>query len=84
MESTTLADLRPGKCAVITGFADENVPLKLLEMGLLPDNEVCVKGWAPLKDPIHIVVAGYEIALRKDEAKFVLVVPVNIEAQLEI
>ncbi len=68
-----LSDLKPGQSAVITGFNEEEVPLKMLEMGLLPGNKVLVKRISPLGDPIHIRVVGFDLALRKEEAALVKV-----------
>lgn len=65
--------VNPGRSARITGYDEDSIPLKLLEMGLLPGNIVVVKRIAPLKDPIHITVSGYDLALRKNEASHILV-----------
>lgn len=69
----TLADIKPGFIAMISGFDEDRIPLKMLEMGLLPGNEVLVKRYSPFGDPMHIRVAGFDMALRKDEAEFVLI-----------
>ena len=47
------------------------VPLRLLEMGLLPEAEVFVVRRAPLGDPIEIEVMGYRLVLRASEARHV-------------
>ena len=36
----TIADLKKGEKGIITDSSSENIPLKLLEMGCLPGNEV--------------------------------------------
>ncbi len=74
-----LSQLKPGQSAIIEGFDEEKVPLKILEMGLLPGNKVLVKRISPLGDPIHIRVVGFDLALRKEEAAFVKVGPVITE-----
>ena len=66
-----LSHIKPGNRVYITGYSENEVPLKLLEMGLLPGNEIFVKRLAPLLDPMHIEVAGYELALRKEEAALI-------------
>jgi len=68
-----LSEIKAGKRVLILGFAHDDIPLKMLEMGLLPGNEIFVKRFAPLGDPMHIEVSGYDLALRKDEAKQILV-----------
>ncbi len=42
--------------------------LKLMEMGCVPGELVKVEQIAPLGDPISITVAGYSLSLRLDEA----------------
>ena len=67
----TLANLKPGDSAIVSGFKDSDVSLKLMEMGCLPGEIVKVIGVAPLGDPISIKVSGYILSLRKKEAGFV-------------
>ncbi len=71
LQPLLLSEIKPGKRVLIIGFVHDSVPLKMLEMGLLPGNEVFVKRFAPMQDPIHLEVAGYDLALRHDEAKLI-------------
>lgn len=64
----SVADLKPGEKGIITGFNDEILSLKLLEMGCLPGTEVTMNFIAPLGDPIAIHISGYNLSLRLDEA----------------
>lgn len=41
---------------------------RLLEMGLLKGVDVYVEKYAPLKDPIELIVKGYHVSLRVEEA----------------
>lgn len=41
---------------------------RLISMGLLPGTEFTVTRIAPLGDPIEIMVRGFALSLRKDEA----------------
>ncbi|MFW5761661.1 MAG: FeoA family protein [Cyclobacteriaceae bacterium] len=52
---------------------DEQMSLKLLEMGCLPGTEISVNFVAPLGDPISIDVAGYNLSLRLNEAATITV-----------
>lgn len=72
---TTLADLKPGSKAVVTGFVEADVPGRLLEMGLLPGTPVEVVRLAPLGDPLDVRVRGYHLSLRRHEARLVAVEP---------
>jgi hypothetical protein len=38
-----LSELKPGQSAVIEGFDEDKVPIKILEMGLLNFNKFLVK-----------------------------------------
>jgi Fe2+ transport system protein FeoA len=41
---------------------------RLLEMGFFRGTEVYVEKYAPLKDPIELILKGYHVSLRVDEA----------------
>ena len=71
--SRTLSSLKKGERAIISSFTDEELQLKLMEMGCLPGEEVVVERLAPLGDPMAIRVAGYTLSIRLDEAEAVLV-----------
>ena len=66
--SITVADLRPGQKGIIKEFSDDLLPIKLLELGCLPGNQIELVQIAPLKDPIYINVNGSHIAIRKSTA----------------
>jgi len=72
-KTKSLSEVRKGEQAIIEAFDEENMPVKMLEMGLLPGNIVTVKQIAILNGPLHIEVGGYDLALRKDEASHVIV-----------
>ena len=65
----TLAVGGRGRIASVGGAGP--VPLRLLEMGLLPEAEVLLVRRAPLGDPIEIEVMGYRLVLRASEARHV-------------
>lgn len=60
--------MKKGQKAIITGFNIDAIPLKLLEMGCLPGNEVELLQVAPLGDPIYINVNDSHVAIRKETA----------------
>lgn len=76
MEERTLADLREGDEAVIAGIAGEG-PFKrrLVEMGFRRGEAVRIVKYAPLRDPIQILVKGYNLSLRIEEARQITVRP---------
>lgn len=70
---TTLAHLKRGERGVITNVSSEEIPLKLLEMGCLPGNEVELLQIAPLLDPIYLKINGSRVAIRKATAKQIII-----------
>jgi ferrous iron transport protein A len=68
-----LSSLGVGQKAIIVSLEDEELVLKLMEMGFLPGEEVIVEQIAPLGDPISVMVAGYQVSLRISESDAILV-----------
>jgi len=64
----TLADLKHGERGIIKEFSEENIPLKLLEMGCLPGNEVEMLQMAPFRDPMYLNINGSHLAIRREIA----------------
>jgi len=80
--SKSVADLKLGEKGTICCFGDEEMSLKLLEMGCLPGEKVKLCNIAPFGDPIAIEVSGYLLSLRKEEAATILV-KINPENTVE-
>ena len=68
-----LSEIGVGKTVVIRSFLNDEIFLKLMEMGCIPGESVKVEKIAPFRDPISICVAGYRLSLRLDEAEHILV-----------
>jgi len=64
----TIVDLKRGQKGIIRESNGELLPIKLLELGCLPGNEVELVQVAPFNDPIYINVNGSHIAIRKSTA----------------
>jgi ferrous iron transport protein A len=77
----TVADLRRGQKGIIKDFEAEVLPIKLLELGCLPGNEVELLQVAPLKDPIYINVNGSHIAIRRSVARQIELIVVEDSVQ---
>ena len=71
--TTKLSQLKPGQRAIIKHFNNQEIHLKLMEMGCLPGEEITVEQKAPLGDPVSISVAGYILSLRIAEADEIIV-----------
>lgn len=68
-----LSELDSGRRARILSFEDNDLFLKLMEMGCVPGELVRIDQIAPLGDPISISVAGYSLSLRLNEAENIFV-----------
>lgn len=68
-----LSELKPGQEAVIKEFQNNDIFLKLMEMGCVPGESILMEQVAPLGDPISVNVAGYHLSLRINEAENILV-----------
>ncbi len=68
-----LSDVGLGKKVVIRSFLNDDIFLKLMEMGCVPGEEILIEKIAPFRDPISVLVAGYKLSLRLDEAEHILV-----------
>ena len=68
----TLNVLKPGECGTVsTLHGTGSIHQRLLEMGILEGSTVEVIRFAPLGDPMEILVQGYHLLLRKSEAALV-------------
>jgi ferrous iron transport protein A len=68
-----LSELRPGQQGIILEFQNEEIFLKLMEMGCVPGENILLEQVAPLGDPISVRVSGYHLSLRLNEADHILV-----------
>ena len=65
---TTIAALKKGETGIIRDVQLDQIPLKLLEMGCLPGNEVTLVQTAPFNDPLYLNINGSHLAIRKEVA----------------
>lgn len=64
-----LHQLKKGEKAVIKDFDIQIIPLKLVELGCLPGNEVELLQIAPLGCPYYFIINDTRVAIRKETAK---------------
>lgn len=69
----TLDQLKKNQRAKIVEIDTDLLPLKLIEMGCLPGNEVHLEQIAPLKDPMYLVIDGCHLAIRKETAQYITI-----------
>lgn len=71
-----LHELAKGGCArIVRIVGEDDLSVRLLEMGLTPGTAVSFRGAAPLGDPLEFEVRGYRLSLRQVEAARVEVEP---------
>jgi ferrous iron transport protein A len=68
-----LSQIKQGRTVKIVSFENNELFLKLMEMGCLPGEKVRIEQVAPLGDPISIAVSGYNLSLRLNEAHSIFV-----------
>ena len=66
---TSLRELPIGKTATIRSVGGEGALRQhFLDMGLIPKGEVTMVKYAPMGDPMELVLRGYRLTLRKEDA----------------
>jgi ferrous iron transport protein A len=68
-----LSELKPGQEGIIKEFNNNQIFLKLMEMGCVPGEKILLEQVAPLGDPISVNVSGYHLSLRLNEAENIMV-----------
>jgi Fe2+ transport system protein FeoA len=72
-----LHELKPFTKGVVKSIGGgAGLKRKLLDMGLVPGSAIEVLRVAPFGDPVEVKVKGYNLSLRKEEAR-----QVNVEAE---
>lgn len=74
-----ITQLQIGQKGIIEDFDIDKVPLKLLEMGCLPGNEVQLLQVAPFGDPLYLIVNDSHLAVRVETARNIIVTIPNSE-----
>ena len=75
----TLANAGPGAtCRILKVGGEGELRRRLLDMGLTPNTQVLVRKVAPMGDPIELYLRSYELTIRKDDAKKILVEEVSL------
>lgn len=75
-----LSDLHTGERGIVVKHhSDKAFRKRLLEMGFIPGEEISVVKNAPLLDPVEYRILGYDLTLRREEAKSIEVIPVGAD-----
>ena len=69
----TLEQVKIGETGLIKKVEGEGrLRRRLFDMGVTPGASVYLRKVAPLGDPLEITIRGYELSLRKEEAKLII------------
>jgi Fe2+ transport system protein FeoA len=61
--------MKEGQSATIVRVGGNGIlRRRILEMGILKGTEVYIEKYAPLRDPLELIVKGYHVSLRVEEA----------------
>ena len=68
----TLHDVSVGETVIVKAIRGEGaVKRRIMDMGITKNVEIYVRKVAPLGDPVEVTVRGYELSIRKEDAKMV-------------
>ncbi|MEG0776941.1 MAG: FeoA family protein, partial [Raoultibacter sp.] len=68
----TLRDVKTGDCVSVIKLHGEGATRRrIMDMGVTKGSSISVRKVAPLGDPIEITVRGYELSIRKEDARMV-------------
>ena len=69
----TLRDAKVGETVVVEKIQGSGaVKRRIMDMGITRGVEIYIRKIAPLGDPVEVMVRGYELSLRKEDAKMIV------------
>lgn len=70
----TLGEAKVGNTVVVTRIeGDSAYKRRIMDMGITKGSRLYIRRVAPLGDPVEITVRGYELSIRKKDARCVQV-----------
>ena len=70
----SLFDLKPGEKAFVDSLkGNDKLVKRLMALGCIEGTEVTLKTSAPLGDPVVINFRGFDLAIRKNDARNIIV-----------
>ena len=70
----SLAQIKKGKTVIVEDLSCQGIRRqRLTDLGIFRGTRIIVKGFAPLGDPMIIEVNDCEMAIRKNDAKSIIV-----------
>ena len=78
----TLKNARVGDTVKVLKVEGEGpIRRRIMDLGITKGVEIYVRKVAPLGDPFELTVRGYELSVRKDDAKMVIVEKTSSESE---
>lgn len=75
----TINELKIGQSGTVTTVGGSGALRQhFLDMGIIPGTDVTLIKYAPMGDPMELRVKGYELTLRKDDAKKIKIIPTQV------
>lgn len=68
-----VTDLKQGQKARIVDIPPEDIPLKLMEMGCLPGNEISLVQETHSQAPMYLNISDSRLAIRRDTAELITI-----------
>ena len=69
-----LSEAKVGKTVTVAKIeGDGAYKRRIMDMGITKGTELSIRKVAPLGDPVEITVRGYELTVRKNDAKCILI-----------
>lgn len=69
-----LSELKPGEKGRVRKIEITGpVKRRIMDMGITKGVEILVRKVAPLGDPIELTIRGYELSIRKNDAKYIII-----------
>ena len=69
----TLRGAKVGETVVVEKIQGSGaVKRRIMDMGITKGVEIYIRKIAPLGDPVEVMVRGYELSLRKEDAKMIV------------
>lgn len=76
----TVNDLKIGEGGIVTALGCSGaLRRRIIDMGITPGAHIIMRKEAPMGDPIEINVRGYELSIRRADAKEIEITPEVIE-----
>lgn len=73
-ETKNISALKPGEAGRVIRIGSSGaLRRRIIDMGITPGAVVIMRKAAPLGDPLEINVRGYELSIRKSEAREILI-----------